>query len=261
MDYILGKNKYSFLRNDEEYFIYKSLEEKINKSYEKGITTCSDFLDPFWQKTADELAKSFYLNVHFYSGFIESERKVLSFSPYNNNDNSLVSIFCANYKNNFTKIFHRDVLGALIGSGIDRKSLGDIIITDKVYFAALSTLDNFILSTNFRIKKNILSFTKTDSNLVKMPELKKTYSNCIVSSMRADQIIHSIFNIKKNDVDNLIKLGKVKINYRLENKSSRNVEFNSLISVRGYGRAFVTDQYTNTRSGKICLTYYRIVEE
>ena len=60
-----------------------------------------------------------------------------------------------------------------------------------------------------------------------------------VSSLRVDSIISGVYNLSRNESVKLIKGERVHIDYEKIISPSREIKSNSLISVRGHGRAIV----------------------
>ena len=163
---------------------------------------------------------------------------------------------------NFTleKISHGDCLGALMSVGITREKIGDIHI-HKCFIDVVidEAIGNYMISniTSIRhcsIKGKILpieELTETEIELV-----KKEYS---VSSLRLDNIIAEAFNLSRASAISVIKSERVKVNYEPIFSQSKEIEENSLISVKGYGRFVFISSNGFSKKGKIriSLAHYK----
>ena len=149
------------------------------------------------------------------------------------------------------KLTHRDFLGALLNLGIERSTLGDIIITDNVgYVFALEDMAEFIMGELSRVKR-----TDVKASLVtELPEgdLYRTETKRIqISSERVDAIVAKTYNLSREESSSLFKRKLVYVNGRLCENNSYNPKHGEKISVRGYGR-FIYKGYDGlSRKGKL----------
>ena len=91
-------------------------------------------------------------------GYDNSERNRVIISPYEdvNLDDFEISILKIEYPQKFIKINHRNVLGTIMSLGINRNTIGDIIITDtetsSIYVIVVKEmvayLQNYLTSIN-----------------------------------------------------------------------------------------------------------------
>ncbi len=223
------------------------------RSENRGIYFYSEFLNLYEQTILyDEIKR----NVSLYGGFSEAERKVACFGNENEFGypaNPPISIICIKplSKKFSDDLTHRDFLGSLIGLGIKRETLGDIIITENVgYVFCLESIAQFIIDNLFKVKHTSVSCENCNSipeNALPKPKEEVT----IVSSMRLDVGISAIYNISRSKSSALVDGEKVFINGRLINSSSKNIELGDTISVRGYGRFRYVEVLGDTRKGRM----------
>jgi RNA-binding protein YlmH len=90
---------------------------------------------------------------------------------------------------------HRDFLGSLMGLGLRREMLGDIIIKANVaYLVCLDTVSDFIINQLNKVKHTSVKCSlSTDIPTDVLPELK--YEELIVSSERLDVLISAVYNL------------------------------------------------------------------
>lgn len=149
------------------------------------------------------------------------------------------------------KLTHRDFLGALLNLGIERSTLGDIIISDNVgYVFVLEDIAEFITGELSRVKrtdvKSQIVTELPDANLYKT-EIKRIQ----ISSERIDAIVAKTYCISREESLNLFKRKLVYVNGRLCENNSYTPKENEKISVRGYGR-FIYKGYDGlSKKGKL----------
>jgi len=150
------------------------------------------------------------------------------------------------------KLCHRDFLGALLNLGIERSTLGDIVIIDNVgYIFAKEDIAKFITEELTRVKRTDVKATITDT----LPEgdLYKTERVKIqISSERIDAIIAKVYSISRDESLSLFKKHLVYVGGKLQENNSYNLKPGEKCSVRGYGRFIYRGYEGLTRKGRLC---------
>ena len=149
------------------------------------------------------------------------------------------------------KLTHRDFLGALLNLGIERSTLGDIIIADNVgYVFALENMAQFIKNELSRVKRTDIKAEIIDT----LPdvELYRTEEKRIqLSSERLDAAIAKVYSLSRDDAQSLFKKRLVYVGGRLCESVSYTPKENDKISVRGYGRFIYRGFDSLSRKGKL----------
>lgn len=238
----------------------KRFKELYTRSQNRGIYFYSDFLNMYEQTILLDEIKT---GVALYGGFADAERKIACFGNENEfgyEPNPPIKIICIKplSKKFSDDLSHRDFLGSLIGLGIKRETLGDIIITENVgYVFCLDSISQFIIDNLFKVKHTSVSCEICDSipeNAMPKPKEQVT----IVSSMRLDVGISAIYNISRSKSSALVDGEKVFINGRLTTSPSKSIELGDTVSVRGYGRFRYIDILGSTRKDRtrvLCEVY------
>ncbi len=245
---------------DEISILKKRFKELNERSRNKEIYFFSDFLNLYEQTVLyDELKYGYTL----YGGFPDAERKIAIFgnedefgyAPQPPIKILKVSPLSQKFADDLT---HRDFLGSLMGLGIKRESLGDIIISDNCgYIFCLENMAKFITDNLTSVRRTSVFCEECETlpeNALPSPEEKLI----IVSSLRLDALISAVYNISRSKSSALIDGEKVFINGRLSNSISKPVDVNETISARGYGRFKLTEILGDTRKGRLrikCSVY------
>ena len=245
----------------DELQIFKNrIKELSERSGNRGIYFYSEFLNMHEQTILSQTIKYGYT---LEGGFPDAERKIACFG----NENDLcyppqppiviirIEPLSAKFSDSLT---HRDFLGSLIGLGIKRETLGDIIIKDNVgYLFCLEGISKFIIDNLIKVRHTSVSCTRCDKlpgNILPEPTKKMI----ITSSLRLDGIISAVYNISRSKSTALIDAEKVFINGKLTTSSSKAIEMGDTISIRGYGRCRCTEILGNTKKDRIrilCQVY------
>lgn len=238
---------------DELQILKNRFKELSNRSMNRGIYLYSDFLNLHEQTILFNEVK---FNFTLTGGYPESERKIACFG----NENEfgyppappITTILIEPLSQKFSdELTHRDFLGSLIGLGIKRETLGDIIINDnKGYLFCLESISPFIIDNLTKVKHTSVSCSICDilpDNILPQP----TEKTVIVSSLRLDGIISGVYNISRSKSSSLIDSEKVFINGKLAKNNSIPLKEDDIISVRGHGRFRFKEISGDTRKGRI----------
>ena len=140
----------------------------------------------------------------------------------------------------FKSISHRDYLGALLNLGIKREKIGDIIIHDNFCQVVVSEdICDFIIINLEKVSKNKVKVKEiTVKDIIESEQNFKEIS-FTVSSLRLDSVIGGVYNLSRSESLKIIKGEKVHVDYEKIISPSKEIKTNSLISVRGHGRAII----------------------
>jgi RNA-binding protein YlmH len=149
------------------------------------------------------------------------------------------------------KLTHRDFLGALLNLGIERSTLGDIVIRDNVgYVFAEERIAEFITGELLRVKRTDVRATVAE--VLPEGELYKTETKRIqIQSERIDAVIAKTYSLSREDAQLLVKKSLVFVNGKVTASSSYTPKFDDKISVRGHGRFIYRGFDSTSRKGKL----------
>ena len=247
----------------KESELIRRIRDLSDRSERSASVTHSNFLTPAEQYEAETWLKPKSINAVFIGGFSESERKIaVSYPDYLDKDQiqdadylSVVKITAG-----FGSPSHRDYLGSILGLGLKREWIGDIIISDNIaYVICLPPSDLTILSdlthvSRFGVRCESISFEDVPLPKKSVKELSFT-----VQSRRFDAIIGCVFGISRSRATKLISSGAATLNYQECMKNDAYVDDGDVISVRGFGKAKIVGQTGQSRKGRIFLSAERYV--
>lgn len=227
----------------------KRLTELSHRAFERGYTTFSDFLN----LEEISLLKSLHTESEYnlYGGYDNADRCVASFGECEEYQYpiSCIKIEPANQK--FAdELSHRDFLGALMNLGINRSTLGDIIVTNNTgYLFCLNSIKEYILQNLDRIKHTTVRCTESVLP-AEIAEKKPEPVELTVSSQRVDIIVAAVFKLSRNAVTQLVNQEKVFINSKIAYKESLTLKSGDIVSVRGKGKFIFDGEIRQTKKNK-----------
>ena len=251
--------------SDELELLKKRFAELSRKAQMGGYFTFTDFLGLPEQAAFQEVERTLRgVGYKAFGGAEGAERVMIRFGdegelgyemPY---PISLVKVEPLSQK--FAdKLTHRDFLGVLLNLGIERSTLGDIVIRDNVgYVFAKEEIAEFITGELTRVKRTDVKATVTDE--LPTGELYRTEPARIqISSERLDAIIAKVYSLSRDDSAALIKRRLVFVNGRQCESLSYSPKVDEKISVRGHGRFIYKGYDSLSRKGKLNATVEKYV--
>ena len=249
--------------NPEDRVLLAKLWDKINTGIRKNIPANTCFLSP------RELEMARYLfgdepGLTSFGGYEDAERKMLIFLPEYLEEDSLFDnapLVClrATFFEEDT-LSHRDFLGALMGAGIARETVGDICVgkgcCDFFVTAEIASYveQNFLSAGRTRVHMEQIPLREAQIPEPELKEIKDT-----VASLRLDSIISSGFRIGRSLAAQHIHAGKAAIDGLPCDKPDKLVSEGMKISVRGLGKIKLHCVNGRTKKDRISVVIHRYI--
>lgn len=146
---------------------------------------------------------------------------------------------------------HRDILGALMNLGIDRSTLGDIILKDNQgYVFCMRSIAPFIMENLGKVRHTSVMCSKAgEVPSVREEDFVQTLVQ--VSSQRIDAVLSRVYKLSRSDSAELFRQKKVFVNGRLCENNSQLLKEEDKVSVRGYGRFIYKEPKGVSKKGKL----------
>lgn len=262
-------NKQTILKHfqtDKEKMDFSKIYDKVIICTKNKIPTHSDFLDPAKCEDFTSIFKKYFsddLDVELYGGHSDFERGIIGFYPKNYYDDSTlkeefpISAIKIAHNSKFSKTpLHKDYLGSVIGLGLTREVIGDILIQED--FAILFCQTNILSYIMMNLEKIGRTSVKLEeipnSKLCDLLPTKETVeSKIIVSSLRLDVVISACFKISRSKAKSFIESERVFVNWKTVTNTSKNIELGDFITLRKAGRCKILDVVGTTKKDRIVL--------
>lgn len=196
-------------------------------------------------------------------GFVEAERKRLIVCPdYLDPEEQDPGIAYLAVEGNFKfrRTGHRDFLGSLLGLGLRREKLGDILVDEHgVRLVVDGEVVDFIRTNLTRVGRNKVTVREIGRDELSPPQPEVKEIKATVPSLRLDVVAAQAFGLSRGKMAAEVAAEKVALNWRPCTNRSAPVQEGDLISVRGRGRAEVAAVTGQTKKGRIALLIKRYV--
>jgi photosystem II S4 domain protein len=138
----------------------------------------------------------------------------------------------------FDSATHRDFLGAILGTGIVREKVGDIIVLGERGAQAIVVPDlvEFLEMSLKQVRSVPVKTQRIELSELKIREPKKKELATVEASMRLDAIASAGFGMSRNKMVELIDGGDVRVNWKEITSASHQLKTGDLVAIRGKGR-------------------------
>ncbi len=260
---------------DDDSLLIAGIEDKIEQAINKNIITYSGFLD-IRQRSAAEAAcrKHKELEIFFYGGYSEAERTIAVFLPdytavadmtglfryfSRNPDENPVAVLSIG-KDNFSILNHRDYLGSVMGLGVKREMIGDILVRDDgCDIILLKTIVKFLADNLQKAGRATLSAAIKSVDEIIVPDQKTQETLCPVASLRLDNIVSAAFGLSRSLAAEAVKKGIVSVNGLQTQKPDAKLSQGDKIVLRGKGKAILKELAGETKKGRIKAVFQKFL--
>ena len=234
----------------------RHFQDLSRRARQKGIVLYTDFLDQMEQSLLHESVKEdASLSVRLFGGYSHAERKVAAFLPDDDfaTDEAdypvsclLVSPKSPRYAEGFT---HRDLLGALMNLGVERRLLGDLLFSDEIHILCVTHIAGLICDCLHQVRH-------TDVLLREVPLLGLSYQPSFreetvsIASNRIDAFLSAACHISRQEALRRLDGEKVFVNQRIVKSHKAALLEGDIVSIRGTGKLEFLGAAGETRKGK-----------
>lgn len=247
---------------DEEKWLTARVEDCITQCMAMQYPFYTSFLTPEEQPAALTAAKRLrFTNFLFFAGYEDGERCMFgAFPDYMEPDFSSFPIIplAFSYPSAYN-LSHRDFLGALMGTGIKREAVGDILVGDgrSVVFIKAELADYICTQVD---KIGRVGVKTEVGSAVPLPGGKPPEEiSCTLASMRLDAVVAAILHISREKSVKLIASGMVSVNHQVRDSVSMVLKPDDKLVVRGKGKFVIGQSLGLTKKGRVRLVikHYR----
>lgn len=249
-------------RTSEERILLSRVWDQIECASLRSVPQVTHFLTPEEQRAVARLLRALGEPPHrFWGGYTEAQRQLCVFLPdwmvWEDYDEAPITALRATWYPG-DSLTHRDLLGSLMGQGIKRETVGDILVSGhSCDLLALSEIAPFLLQSWSSAGRTKLSVREVGLGELHIPvqEVKRIHDT--VASLRLDAVAAAGFSLSRARMAEEIRAGKVSVNWQATQRTDFPVEAGDVISCRGLGRCKLAEVGGLSRKGRINLELER----
>ena len=247
----------------EEQILVRHYQDLSRVAWNRNIHTYTDFLNMNEQSLLEDHKRELSVQFQLFGGREGCERQIACFLADTDYDPSYpiscIKVDLPGAKFQTVSLTHRDYLGAILGLGVDRSKIGDIIVEDHgAYFFCISNIAPFLLDELRQIGRYVVQCSQVEPDQA-LGAPKKEEIGGTVSSCRLDSLIGVAFRTSRGISQELIESGRVYVNARLITSSHHQPAEGDIISVRGHGKFVFEGSYGQSRKGRIQIRLSKFI--
>ena len=245
---------------DELELLKKRILELAARADARGIYCATDFLTLAEQEVVKSLS-GLLSSVPYtlFGGAKDCERKLAFFGSEAlcgyEKEPPVACVEIAPVNARFTEHFtHRDCLGALMNLGIERGTLGDIVVGEgKSHLFCTEAIAPFIVENLTRVGRTSVRCKITDAPPARA-ENALTEERIQLASCRLDALVAHAYRLPREEGARRISIGEVFLNGAAAKSASTVPKEGDIVSVRGCGRFRYLGVSGTSRKGKLIVT-------
>ena len=198
------------------------------------------FMSPFAAQIGQTIATHMKtVTVKSEGGYHEAERVRIAFSrdDYDGPIDFGMTLLSVTWDDRYRLIGHRDVLGSLMGLGIDRAVLGDILMQ----------------GAGCQIVAVPVTVKEIPMEEIEPPKKTAKEVRATVASLRLDAVGAAGFGISRSKMVQAVDDGRTEVNWQPAKSASQTVKAGDIISIRGRGRIEIKEETGTSRKGRTGL--------
>ena len=256
-----------FAQSGEQRVLLARILDQQDRAERRGVPAHTGFLSPAEQAaSADLLSAAAPGQGILFGGYPEAERKLWAFLPdwleeesWREGEDCPVAALSVSVPE-MASLSHRDYLGSLMGLGITREKIGDILLLDHgAQVIALRETLPVLLSQWDKVGRCPVTLAPMALADLTPAAGETKRVRATVSSPRLDAVLAAGFSIPRSRAVSLIQAGRVMVNHRPCEKTDRAVEEGDVLTCRGLGRCVLTSMGGVSRRGRLVLELDRFL--
>ncbi len=252
-----------YARSEEERLLLRRILDKLEAAERKNIPAATQFLNEHEKTLARQMLGQSFPHARYVSdgGYAGAERELIVFLPdwMEEAEEGQVCAVRAAFSES-EDLNHRDFLGALMGLGIKRETVGDILISPaSADIILLPEILPYVLQNLTSAGRAKLSLREIGLSELSVPEPEVELRRDTVASPRLDSLVAAGFNLSRDKAAALVRSGRVNLGFMPCEKPDREVEAGEVISVRGMGRIQIESFGGTTKKGRLSVLIKKFV--
>ena len=253
-----------FAKHPEERVALARALDQLERAQNRSIPCATQFLSPAQRAALEPLIAAVGHPRHLFCGGYEgAERTICVFLPdWQEAEDwdaaeELAAVECA-YPPTGADLTHRDLLGGLMGIGLVRERVGDILVGERaaqivcLKEAAPIILSQFDQAGRYRLKLREISLAELSPAPAQVKLIHDT-----VAALRLDAVLASGFSLARGKAAEAVAAGRVSLNHRECLKPDRPVGEGDVLICRGLGKCVLKAVGGQSRKGRVIIEIER----
>lgn len=236
----------------------KRFTELAMRAAYTGRPQFTRFLEPSMERDVVSAAHAAGAQAAFFGGYDSAERRIAAFHDGDAPEYFPIETLEMRWSAKFAEAKHRDLLGAVMGLGLERDATGDVCLGEEpgtAYLFCTEDVADYIAANLESAGRASLKISRAGEIRIAPPE--GTSIRVTVQTLRLDSLLAAGYKLSRSEAQRLIAAGLVKLNHSIEERGDVHLEAGDLISARGYGRLRIDEIQGETKKGRIGAVLFR----
>ena len=254
-----------FSADEEQRLLLGRCLDKMEEARRRNVPAATAFLSPAEQAALAPLIAACGGGGHLLlGGYAGAQRKICLFLPdwltpeLAEPSDHLAALRAGWYR--AEQVTHRDILGAVMGLGVKRETVGDILVSDgHCDIIALPQVARYLLENLTSAGRSHLKTAPIALAEITPPEQAVKLVRDSVSALRLDSVLAAGFSLSRAAAQDLIRAGKAAVNWRECQKPDAPLREGDEISCRGLGKCRLKEVGGLSRKGRTQIVIERFL--
>lgn len=155
----------------------------------------------------------------------------------------------------YRTLTHRDYLGSVLGLGLERDVIGDILVVNEhsAYLVCKGEISDFLAANLTHVASDTVKTERLSPGVPLLVEKRRQPVHDTVASPRLDCVVAALGNLSRDKAQTAVSSGLVELNYEVCEACDAMVESPCILSIRGIGKFEVIAIGGETRKGRLRL--------
>ncbi len=250
------------LRGEDEQILGRHVLDLARRAWETNRPQTTDFFDPYERKVVQSVLGSIpEVGSVYQGGHKLAERARLVIYPQfylTETIPPVLRVLEATGNFSFHEVTHGDYLGSILGTGLKRGKIGDLIVlTGGCQAIVASEVADYLLSNWAQVGRISIALREIDEEqLAVEPERIKEIKGT-VASLRLDAVAAEGYGTSRSKMVREIKGERLKLNWKPVSNPALAISEGDVLSIRGRGRVVVSQVGGQTRKGRTTIVLHR----
>lgn len=241
----------NWARSEERPFLRRALDwvNSVRADHQWKLT---DFLSPREIYLLESVAISQDMVVSTFGGATFAERQRALIMPsdwYPQSDDYHITILSVEPATR-RPLSHGSILGSVLGTGLDRRKVGDIFMNGAhSYLAICEDVHHFLTGEWNAVGREPVTLQQVQETAGFEPP-NYEQQTISVASLRVDAVIAQTCHWSRQDAQSAVESGRVSLNFTELKRKDASIAVGDLLSVRGFGRISVLDMMGTSKRGR-----------
>ena len=254
-----------FAGDEDERIILARVLDQMERAAQRSVPCATQFLSPAQRAAAEGMLDACGVrDPLFFGGYEGAERTVCVFLPdyltpedYLAGDELPIGAVEAAFPAG-ADLTHRDMLGSLMGLGLTRDRLGDILLSDgRAQIVAAAEAVPILLSQLSKAGRYPLRLREIPLIELSPAPARVRLIHDTVAALRLDAVAAAGFSLSRGKAADLISAGRMSLNHRECCKADRTVAQGDVLTCRGLGKCVLKTVGGASRKGRIIIEMER----